>query len=613
MDGGPSPSSAILEGERAVYSLSRVAIIDNLAWNDLEGKWSICCQLNIDSPKPHLVPNETIWHVLVDNAYPWGKITFYPAKQDGLTKTFHHQMYNGFGKEDVPWRSGHICVQTSLHKLGRSMYDYEPYEATKRLKWHFTQALAWLECAAAGVLVKDGDYFEVADYPLAPEPATITVSESKDSFSKVWRNTKIECGILELTLLDKLGSTLIVRRFMDYTNKELFMPEWGGYIDFMAKDTTLGIWIIFDSPLVLQPWQAPVTWRELADAAKQQGKNIHKLVANVSRKMRDGKRHFALMGFPIPVKISASPSKLHWQALLLPVLSNKTSTARGFRTNELGYRMRDRGQVLNGSNPVDWQESNNWHTEELACRGGYSKELTSSRIVLIGAGTLGSMFSELLIRGGVQKLTIIDNDLLEAGNLVRHTLGLEDVGLPKAAGLKRRLSTILPHATIEEITCSLEALCREKQPILREADIIIDCTASDSVSGYCAEFSWGVEKIFGSISVGFEARRLYVFLARGTAFPNDIFHNLMEEWLEKERAKMSDIDIPRTGTGCWHPAFPARIDDMWLAASTALKYFESHIGIEPDSTRLAVFEQIEKGGNFCGIRLISDKRVCSEL
>lgn len=607
MDGEPSPSGAILEGERAVYSLSRVAIIDNLAWNDLEEKWSICCQLTIDSPKPHLVPNDTSWYVLVDNAYPWGKITFHPAKQHGLTKTFHHQMYNGVGKENLPWRSGHICVQSSLHKLGRSAYDHEPYEAPKRLKWHFKQALAWLECAAAGELVKDGEYFEVADYPLAPEPATIAFSESKDWFSKVWKNAEIQCGILEFTVLDKLGSTLVVRRFMDHTNKELFKPEWGGCLDFMAKDTTLGIWIIFDSPLVLPPWQAPGTWRELADAARQQGKNIHRLIANVSRKIRDGKRHLALMGFPIPAKIGANPSKLHWQALWLPTLSQGTSTAPGFRTNELGYRRRDRCEVLNGSTPVDWQESKNWHTEELACRGGYSKELTSSRIVVIGAGTLGSMFSELLIRGGVPHLTIIDNELLEAGNLVRHTLGLEDVGLPKAARLKRRLSTILPHATIEEITCTLEALGREKQAMLREADIIIDCTANDSVSGYCAEFAWGKEKIFASISVGFEARRLYVFLARGAAFPNDIFHNLMEEWLKKERAIMSDIEIPRTGIGCWHPAFPARIDDMWLAASTALKYFESRIGIEADSMRLAVFEQIEKGGSFCGIRLVCEK------
>ena len=50
------------------------------------------------------------------------------------------------------------------------------------------------------------------------------------------------------------------------------------------------------------------------------------------------------------------------------------------------------------------------------------KNFLQKRILLIGAGTLGASIGENLIRGGVYKLTIMDNDLYTIGNSARHTL-----------------------------------------------------------------------------------------------------------------------------------------------------------------------------------------------
>lgn len=606
MKGGQSQTRALLDGERAVYSLSRVTIVRNLEWNDFKKKWTVCCRLRINSSNPELVPNETFWFVLIEEAYPLGDIKFYPANKGGLTRTFNHQIYNGISKDNLPWRSGDICVKTSLYKIGRSAYSEEPYEDGKRLKWHFLRALEWLEHAANGTLVENGDYFEIPDYPTGPEPVTIVFSESRDTFAKVWANVDTDRGILELTSLDKPAAKLIVRRIMTFKNEELLQIEWGDFVNASIKDTVIGIWIIFERPIVLPPWQAPRTWKELIDAAKIQGKDIRRLIGSVSRKIRDGTQHIALLGFPIPDKIGSKPLQLYWQALLLPVLSQKNLSAPGFRTNELGYQMRDR-KLLSGSEPVDWQKSENWNSDEIACRGRYSSELTTSRVVIIGAGSLGSMVSELLVRGGVSQLTIVDKETLEAGSLVRHTLCLEDVGLAKATCLKTHLLKILPYAKVKEITCNLENVDDNDKEMLREADIVIDCTASDEVIHYCGDFGWGGEKLFCSVSVGFNAKRLYVFIARSRAFPNIIFLDLMKEWLKKEIADMGDTKLPRTGTGCWHPAFPARVDDMWLAASTALKYFGDHIEMQQDRTKFAVFEQVKENDKFCGIKLIFEK------
>ena len=120
MKGGQSKTKALLDGERSVYRLSHVTILQNLEWNDFKKKWTIFCFLRIESSNPELVPNETFWYVIIDMSYPLVDIKFYPSIKKGLTRTFHHQIYNGISKDNLLWRSGDICVKTSLYKLGRS-------------------------------------------------------------------------------------------------------------------------------------------------------------------------------------------------------------------------------------------------------------------------------------------------------------------------------------------------------------------------------------------------------------------------------------------------------------------------------------------------------------
>ena len=66
-----------------------------------------------------------------------------------------------------------------------------------------------------------------------------------------------------------------------------------------------------------------------------------------------------------------------------------------------------------------------------------------------------------------------------------------------------------------------------------------------------------------------------------------------------------DMDFPRDGTGCWHPTFPARSDDVWMAASTATKLIEKFV-TDDSSTKISmVFEQQEADGYFSGYNLVN--------
>lgn len=65
---------------------------------------------------------------------------------------------------------------------------------------------------------------------------------------------------------------------------------------------------------------------------------------------------------------------------------------------------------------------------------------SDARVLLVGAGGLGSPAARLLARSGIAALTIVDDDAVDGSNLHRQTLYTDaDVGRPKAATAAERL------------------------------------------------------------------------------------------------------------------------------------------------------------------------------
>lgn len=72
--------------------------------------------------------------------------------------------------------------------------------------------------------------------------------------------------------------------------------------------------------------------------------------------------------------------------------------------------------------------------------------LLDSRVLVIGAGGLGSPILLYLAAAGVGELGIADDDTVSLSNLQRQILYTrQDVGMPKAAGAEKKLSSIQPH------------------------------------------------------------------------------------------------------------------------------------------------------------------------
>lgn len=100
------------------------------------------------------------------------------------------------------------------------------------------------------------------------------------------------------------------------------------------------------------------------------------------------------------------------------------------------------------------------------------------RVVVVGAGSVGSNAAEMLVRSGVRRLTVVDFDTVEAANLSRTVYTGEDLGTPKTTALRRRLTSIAPDLDLTMIPAPLQQLTGEQ---LDRADLVF--LASDDMAG----------------------------------------------------------------------------------------------------------------------------------
>lgn len=110
--------------------------------------------------------------------------------------------------------------------------------------------------------------------------------------------------------------------------------------------------------------------------------------------------------------------------------------------------------------------------------GVLAPELRGSRVAVVGVGALGSFIADLLVRSGARHLTLIDDDVVMPGNLVRHLVGPDAVGLPKVEAVKQYI--VRNHeASAAGIGTVNRALTTGSDAVdhLRNHDLVVNATA----------------------------------------------------------------------------------------------------------------------------------------
>jgi len=103
------------------------------------------------------------------------------------------------------------------------------------------------------------------------------------------------------------------------------------------------------------------------------------------------------------------------------------------------------------------------------------RKLKAGRILLIGAGGLGSPLALYLAAAGVGTLGLVDFDVVDVSNLQRQVLhGTKDIGRPKLESARERIHDVNPHVHVEPYETRLTS--ENALDIIRDYDVVIDGT-----------------------------------------------------------------------------------------------------------------------------------------
>lgn len=580
------PPETLRSARLLLDDVDGVLLTEDLTWDARESCWTIGFRIIIGQEST-FVPRSTDWFVLVDDAYPRGRLEIFPSNNAGLTETFPHQLLN-LSSTSRRWRSGKICVDAPAFLLARWTTTGEP-TSTGRLRWHVERTRAWVIAASEGNLRSEGDQFEL---PHIPEigPPRIAFAEGPEHLS-AWTASQPRHGHVDFREVP--GATIAVTRWWS-SSALVRATAWGPRI-MQAPQSARGYWILLNAMPTVPPFRWPLTWGELAGHC---GPDFMRMLRAVVVRARP-RTSVLLLGFPIPDKVGAQAHEVYWSAVRLgPFRTSKRSRS------EVMLWERDRAEIFADDARVCWLPTENWHPARLGARGRLVEKLRNRRVALLGAGALGASVAELLVRGGVIDITVVDGDHLIAPNLGRHTLTIDDHGSSKAHALTDRLNAVSPFANVKAVASMLSLDDAAAKELLAPFDLIVDCTANDNVIRVLGRLGFVSPKLFASAAVGRASRRLYFFEAEAQRFPSPSFWREADPWFIDERVEGVEA-TPFEGPGCWHPIFPAQATDLTMMAAVTVKRLERLAERGSSSGgELQIFEQAEDGDGFTRVQRV---------
>lgn len=219
--------------------------------------------------------------------------------------------------------------------------------------------------------------------------------------------------------------------------------------------------------------------------------------------------------------------------------------------------------------------STKWHRcfwlsdEQAVSRIPGLEGLGDKKIVLIGAGALGSRIAVCLASSGAKNFVLVDKDIYDPVNSVRHECTFEYFGLPKVEALHHRLASykigvqsVLMAVRVGNMALQDEdTLCRQ----ISESDIVIQAAGSEHVAHWIDRLCVRLEKtcVHASVTNGAWGGRVIRVIPGKTAC-----------WVCNQYVDLT-LSVEPTpsgwffGPGCLHPTFTGTKSEVSIIADIA--------------------------------------------
>jgi len=192
--------------------------------------------------------------------------------------------------------------------------------------------------------------------------------------------------------------------------------------------------------------------------------------------------------------------------------------------------------------------------------------LKSINISLIGCGALGSEISDCLCKAGIGSFLLVDKEVFNAHNSIRHCIGLNRVSFPKVLALAEYLSLHNPFINIDMKGCDI--LQEEFNNYFPSGFIGVSSVADDNVESFLNEKSVEHNRTVFYVRAlrGGKAARIFRIKPR-----EDACMNCLALYLKENNDLFIDIeedkDLPVITNECNNSVRPASAADLKLIAS----------------------------------------------
>lgn len=559
MTKGRVPPDPIADAYDELLLRAQVEITKSLYWDDEYG-WSFECFLQAPYPNMENIPREVMFRIVIPEEFPYAPVNVYSEYED----------VRGLPHQEA--RRGKLCL-----------YDeYLAKRNSSRLWTYLDWAQEWLRNAATGNLLKDGDPYEL--------PAFRTGAVSYDTISrpllfeedsggyKDWEPFIGQTGAVKLAVGDPVRG-ILPTEFLSTEGDVICSSPWNALI--LSGTILLGRWLLLPD-VRFERHRPPYTFGELRQLCSRYDIDLDSVLKLSWQADKRNDWGILLVGFPIPEFVGEKSQEIYWQSLTFPNERVARKKQPGKKVQWKTYKWQKK---FAPEAKLPWGQSENCSQTRFSSRGSFSAELCRSKIALLGCGALGSYIAESLVRGGVRDIALYDTDILQHGNLGRHTLTPSYLYLNKAQALTRFLSSIALLGNIrgyvECVPLDLKSGGDAAEDLL-VADLVIDCTADDTAAEWLSHYASEYEKRAVSLFVNSEATFLTVY-GSGRARPSQSVYEEAMSMVQSDKTPVPPEQYHKQDglmvhdIGCWQPTFPARDNHIESLASAALDIISGEV------------------------------------
>ena len=516
---------------------------------------------------------KAVWYsvkFLIPGTFPNDVVNCIPLKP--ALRWYSHQ--NGDWPPGLCWHPNIICPPT--------LSQVNPAEL---LQPYITHAHEWITDARQNKLANDGQRFELPHIVPTSKKKEIVYAEGgphafdfarahRHGLARLYRRKKEPTVLRVGNIEDSDDHVLKARIARDVFGDE----EYVGWIP----------WVYAGSPIVQGPRRPPLSFLDFTEEVQEH------LVRAVDHAAGQKLAYdLLLLAFAVPPRWREKPDAIRWQAVELDDIKkeNLKTPKNGFRKGTLLQTPGVRSFIVK-NRQMRYMTTREISVDALTARAAEPNPLHKQSVTIIGVGALGSIISRAVGKLNPGQLVLIDNQVLEPGNLVRHEGMPVHVEISKAVSAAVLAAPIEEGALVDPVKADIVATWEKNRP--ETADLIIDATGDPGAHDLVFKDTALGARALAFVTPG-PSFGVLLFCPRGVAFEPRVVHDRVHALLDDgDRALFdSEVDVAPEA-GCHHPTFPAPYHRLRLMADSMLATILASLRADVAKPILTVYAQREK-------------------